>query len=55
MKFLGIELHSSCFSCCFLHEDGTKYKTGFGFSAGSLKAFYQYLDAETYVKEPWHG
>jgi transposase len=49
MKFLGIDLHSNCFSCCFLHEDGTRYKTGFDFTPGSLEAFYQYLDAETYV------
>ena len=49
MKFLGIDLHSICFSCCFLYEDGKKYKTSFDIDPDSLEVFYQYLDTETYV------
>jgi len=49
MKYLGIDLHSNCFTCCFLYEDGRKYKIGFDIDPDSMKVFYSYLDTETYV------
>jgi len=49
MKYLGVDLHSNCFTCCFLYEDGIKYKISFDIDPDSMKVFYQYLDKETYV------
>ena len=49
MTYLGIDLHSNCFTCCFVFEDGSKYKTGFTLEPDSLKLFYRYLNTETYV------
>ena len=49
MKYLGIDLHSNCFTCCFIDEGGKKYKISFDLEPDSLKLFYEYLDNETYV------
>ena len=49
MKYLGIDLHSNCFTCCFLYEDGKKYKRSFDLNPSSLEEFYRSLDEETYA------
>ena len=49
MIFLGIDLHSNCFTCCFICQDGTKKSLSFNFSEYSLKQFYSLLTSETYV------
>lgn len=49
MIFLGIDLHSDCFTCCFIFHDGTKKLQSFNFSQESLKQFYSILNLETYV------
>ena len=43
MTYLGIDLHSDCFTCCFLSEDGKKYTLSFRFTPESLKEFYRHL------------
>jgi transposase len=49
MRYLGIDLHSNNFTCCFIHNDGRKEKLSFPINTSSLEAFYTYLDKETYV------
>lgn len=49
MKYLGIDLHSNCFTCCFILEDGSKHKCTFPIEEESLKKFYGFLDEETYA------
>lgn len=48
MKFIGIDLHINCFTCCFLDlEDGKRVQT-FKITSEGLEAFYSLLDLETY-------
>jgi transposase len=49
MKYLGIDLHSNNFTCCFIYTDGRKEKISFTFSKDSLEKFYTMLDLDTYV------
>lgn len=49
MKFLGIDLHSNCFTCCIIYEDGKRYRHSFSFEQESLNKFYQHLDEDTHV------
>lgn len=49
MIFLGIDLHSNCFTCCFIYEDGKKLKTAFQLNAESLLNFFKLLTQNTYV------
>ena len=49
MVFLGIDLHSNCFSCCFLHEGGGSDKMSFSITPLELEQFYTHLTVETYV------
>src|SRR4030065_2521779 len=49
MIFLGIDLHSNSFTCCFIHEDGKKQKMTFSITPESLENFYRYLDKNTAV------
>jgi transposase len=49
MIFLGIDLHSNNFTCCFIHEDGAKEKRTFAITPDSLNEFYRYLDKNTAV------
>jgi len=49
MIILGIDLHSNCFTCCFIFDDGTKKLQSFNFSEESLKQFYSLLTLETLV------
>jgi transposase len=49
MIFLGIDLHSNNFTCCFIHEDGAKEKMTFAITPDSLNEFYRYLDKNTAV------
>ena len=48
MKFIGIDLHTNCFTCCFLDlEDGKRVQT-FKINHEGLEAFYSFLDLDTY-------
>jgi len=49
MKFLGIDLHSNRFTCCFLFEDGSKKKLTFDINSYQLNEFYKLLDLNTCV------
>jgi transposase len=49
MVFLGIDLHSNNFTCCFIKEDSTKQKLTFSITRESLENFYHYLDKNTVV------
>ncbi len=49
MVFLGIDLHSNNFTCCFIKEDGTKHKMTFSITPESLENFYRYLDTNTAI------
>ncbi len=49
MTYLGIDLHSNSFICCFINDDGKKKKMGFDLNASSLEYFYSLLNLDTYV------
>jgi len=49
MIFLGIDLHSNCFTCCFIYDDGKKLKVAFQLNAESLLDFFKLLTLNTYV------
>jgi len=49
MKFLGIDLHSNRFTCCFIYDDGFKKISTFNIDPDSLKNFYSLLDENMYV------
>lgn len=49
MSFLGIDLHSNCFTCCFLYENGQKVHMEFNLKPEELESFYSFLNLETYV------
>lgn len=49
MIFLGIDLHSNCFTCCFIYENGKKYKIAFQLNAESLLDFFKLLTLNTFV------
>ena len=49
MVFLGIDLHSNCFSCCFLREDGSSDTMAFSITPVALDDFYRHLTPDTYV------
>lgn len=47
MKFIGIDLHSNCFTACILDDRGTRRKVTHGIA--DMAEFYSYLDRQTYV------
>ncbi len=49
MTFIGIDLHTNCFTCCYIKEDGTKVIRKFELTNRSLEEFYKTLDQECYV------
>ena len=49
MMFLGIDLHSNCFTCCFINNDGVKTKINFNLNSVELEEFYKLLTPNTYV------
>ena len=49
MTFLGIDLHSNSFVCCFIYENGKKHKIAFELNEQSLNEFYKMLDLNTYT------
>ena len=49
MKFLGIDLHSNCLTCCIIYEDEKRFRHSFSFEQESLNKFYQHLDEDTHV------
>ena len=49
MIFLGIDLHSNCFTCCFINYDNSKTKIAFNLTLTDLENFYKLLTNDTYV------
>jgi transposase len=49
MTYLGIDLHSNQFTCCFLEEDKKAVKMIFSLDTMSLNEFYKLLNKNTYV------
>lgn len=49
MKYLGIDLHSNRFTCCYILEDGSKNKFTFNIDPESLNEFYKHLSTDMYV------
>jgi transposase len=49
VTFLGIDLHTNCFTCCYLAQAGSKRMDTFKLDDDGLTRFYRTLDRETYV------
>ena len=50
MKFVGIDLHTNCFTCCYLSDNSKeKQVETFNLDKHGLKSFYSTIDKETYV------
>lgn len=49
MRFLGIDLHTNCFTCCFLEEDGTRKTMTYKLTQEGICRFREMLDKSTYV------
>ncbi len=49
MKFMGIDLHTNCFTCCTLDEGDKKRMDSFQINKESMDKFYKLLTLETYV------
>jgi transposase len=48
-QFLGIDLHTNKFTCCFLDTAGNKNQMGFDLSQESLEEFFDYINTNTQV------
>ncbi len=48
-RFLGIDLHSNKFNCCFLDTKGNKEKMGFDLTKESLDEFFATINPDTHV------
>jgi transposase len=49
MVFLGIDLHTNCFTCCYLDQQGGKKLDTFQLNSDELGRFFATLTADTYV------
>jgi transposase len=50
MKYVGIDLHTNCFTCCFLDTAGKKEIKTFGLNEKDLSFFFEEVDSSsTYV------
>jgi len=50
MKYVGIDLHTNRFTCCYLFdEQGKKQTDTFNLDKDGLRAFYSAIDKDTYV------
>lgn len=49
MKYLGIDLHSNNFTCCFIDLGGNREKITFKIDDESMQSFINILDHETYA------
>lgn len=49
MEFMGIDLHTNCFTCCTLDEGSKKRMDSFQIKKESMTEFYNLLTPETYV------
>lgn len=49
MKFIGIDLHTNCFTGCFLDEKGTKSIITYALNAEGIKKFLMEVSLDSYV------
>ena len=49
MKFIGIDLHTNCFTACFLDEKGNKSIITFNLNAEGIEKFLENVNMESYV------
>ena len=50
MKFVGIDLHTNRFTCCYLIDNSKEKQTEtFNLDIEGLKSFYSTLNKDTYV------
>lgn len=49
MRFIGIDLHSNCFTVHIIYSNGRKRNLSFSLNEESLREFYKYLNKKTYV------
>ena len=50
MKFVGIDLHTNRFTCCYLSDNSKEKQTEtFDLDAIGLKSFYSTIDKDTYI------
>ena len=49
LKFIGIDLHTNCFTACFLDEKGNKSIITFNLNAEGIKKFHGNVDMDSYV------
>jgi transposase len=50
MTFLGIDLHTNCFTCCYIDsKNGNKQLMTFKLDDGGLSSFYKTLNRRTHV------
>ena len=47
--FIGIDLHTNCFSCCYLDTQGNKEHKKFKLEDNDLDQFYKTLSQNCYV------
>jgi transposase len=48
-KFVGVDLHTTQMTCCFLSEDGSQTKATFGVTPDEIERFRGCVDKDTYV------
>jgi transposase len=50
MKFIGIDLHTNCFTCCYRTEESSRKETvTYSLDSKGLGAFYATLEQDSYV------
>ena len=49
MRFIGIDLHTNCFTACFLDEKGGKTITTFDLDATGVEGFLKEVDLDSYA------
>jgi len=49
MRFLGIDLHTDCFTCCYLEEKGQKHIRTYQLGTVGIEEFRATLGKDTYI------
>jgi len=49
MKYIGIDLHSNKFTCCFLYENNRKKTVTFNLDSQDIKDFLKQVNQESYI------
>ena len=49
MQFIGIDLHTNCFTACFLNETGEKSIYSFSINSEGISSFLNKVDDDSYA------